>query len=190
MEENKTPPPTKKKVAPKKKKPSKRTASKKVDYSMKTPPEQSPYEKLTPLQWQAIWHLLGGMSIQEVSKKLNIPEHTIYNWRSRDDSTCVNFREAMAMEIKARNEQAREEGKAIIDDAYQVLRDWMTYLKKQKGRLDPKHVSNVMAILNSSKYLFKDKTEDDDDKKKKDLLTAFEQFIKEEITNAQINSGE
>ena len=182
------------KKSPPKKKVKKPTAKKKKDVkpksiaSLNTPPDDNPYPKLTVLQWQTVWLLLTGMEVKDVAKKLQIHEHTIYNWKSRNDQAGINFREAIKEEIKARNEHAREEAKGIISDAFIVLRQWMTSLKKRNGFVDPKHISNVMSMLNSSKFMFKDESQVEEDKKKQELLTAFEQFVREEITNAQINS--
>lgn len=146
----------------------------------------SPYEKLSINQWQVIWMILSGKSVKEISKTLGIPEQTIYNWQTRNEPVAINFREALSEEIRLRNNYAREKGQVLVVRFYNVLEQWIIRLEKQNGKVDPKHVSNVASILNASKWMFKDKSQEDLDKKRQDILSGLEALIEEKLTEGQI----
>jgi len=188
MEETKPTQAPKKKAAPKKKK---APTKKKGKVASEPAYPLNPHTKLSIDQWHCLWLTLAGQTVKQIASTLNISEQTIYSWQTRNEPAAINYREALAEEVRVRNDFAREKAQTIVVKFYDVLDAWVDKLKKQKGSLDPKHVANIVAILNASKWMFKNETKtDEDDKKKAALINAFEQFIKEEITNQQISMGE
>lgn len=137
-------------------------------------------------QYRAICFLIDGFTIVETAKELNIPPKTIHHWLYSDKPVGIKFQNAYKDETKRRIEALRIQSDSIAFDMYDILIDWIQFMKKRRGKLSPKEVSVVVSYLNNSHYLMKDETKAKEEKAREKILAGLEQFIEEKVLETQV----
>ncbi|EKR57157.1 helix-turn-helix domain-containing protein [Leptospira interrogans] len=152
-------------------------------------PYDNPHKNINFEQFQAIFLLLDGATIKDTARQIAVSESTVKRWLYSDEPVGINFRSAYEKEAGQRIEAMRINADTIASDLYSVFNDWISKLKKKKGKLNPKEVQQVLSYLTNSKYLFKNKIEAEAESSRKKILSGLESLLEEKLIE-HISSNE
>ncbi|MBE7411389.1 MAG: helix-turn-helix domain-containing protein [Leptospiraceae bacterium] len=145
-----------------------------------------PFKSITPEQYKTICMLLDGFTLAQTGSALKIPVSTIQNWLYLKEAVAIKFQEAYLSEARRRMEIMRLNSDSIAFDMYDLLMDWIQYMKRRKGVFDAKEVAQITSYLKNSSYIMSDDTKAKEEKSREKILAGLESLIEEKVLESQM----